>query len=276
MHSLKLIPLLLAAIVPAIAAPYNATVDAASSIIFPAHSSSDPNRYRRAHAYPRSYNFHSADGWAPIPVTRGLDETVGHRNRQHHHGNASDPQPSSHRHHTRHQNSSSHHRYPSHAKNKAHKSSKHTGEDSGTKKAGLLHVLDEAWNTLRGIGQPEDVVITWYTGQDLENPSCWANNEWTPTDESFACALTLHGWTQNRPACLSFIELCNGPDKCIFVRVVDTCAGCAEGSKHVDLTKEAFKQLAPLDEGTTTVQMRGASKPDPTSWLVDLWGPEDQ
>ena len=66
--------------------------------------------------------------------------------------------------------------------------------------------------------------------------------------------------------------VCNGPKKCVFVRVVDTCAGCAAGSKHVDLTKAAFSQLADIDKGVLTVQMRQAT--DPKTWYEDLWGPK--
>ena len=66
--------------------------------------------------------------------------------------------------------------------------------------------------------------------------------------------------------------VCNGPKKCVFVRKVDTCAGCAPGSKHVDLTKGAFSQLADPDEGVLNVQMRHATDPD--EWYEDLWGPK--
>ncbi|EPQ59302.1 hypothetical protein GLOTRDRAFT_34542 [Gloeophyllum trabeum ATCC 11539] len=129
--------------------------------------------------------------------------------------------------------------------------------------ASVSHALDSVWNSLKGLGKAEDVTITWYTGHDLENPSCWANSGWAPTDASFACALTLEGWT-TRPKCFKFLELCNGPKKCTFVRVVDTCAGCAPGSKHVDLTKAAFSQLADVDQGLLTVQMRLAT--EPSTW----------
>jgi hypothetical protein len=50
------------------------------------------------------------------------------------------------------------------------------------------------------------------------------------------------------------------------VRVVDTCAGCKKGSKHVDLTRGAFGQLADYDEGLLHVQMRQATEPD--GWCV--------
>lgn len=61
----------------------------------------------------------------------------------------------------------------------------------------------------------------------------------------------------------STVAVCESTkNKCVFVRVVDTCAGCAKGSKHVDLTKGAFRELADLDVGTMTVQMRLSKDPD--------------
>lgn len=45
----------------------------------------------------------------------------------------------------------------------------------------LVHTINSAWNGLRGSGRTEEVKITWYTGQDLENPSCWAEPIWAPT-----------------------------------------------------------------------------------------------
>ena len=103
-----------------------------------------------------------------------------------------------------------------------------------------------------------------------------------------ASALTLSGW-DDQPKCFKFMEresastaptghkqipflVCNGPSKCVFVRKVDTCAGCAPGSHHVDLTKAAFSELASLDKGTLNVQMRQATEPD--QWFEDLWGPK--
>ena len=60
--------------------------------------------------------------------------------------------------------------------------------------------------------------------------------------------------------------VCNGPKKCVFVRVVDSCAGCDAGSKHVDLTKAAFAQLADLNDGILNVQMRLSTDPSPADW----------
>ncbi|KAI0772703.1 hypothetical protein BC629DRAFT_1529580 [Irpex lacteus] len=132
--------------------------------------------------------------------------------------------------------------------------------------------LGKIVESIKGIGNPEPVTITWYTGHDLLNPSCWSQPVWAPTDNSFAAALTLEGWT-TKPKCFKFLELCNSPKKCVFVRVVDSCAGCAKASKHVDLTQAAFKELADLDTGLLTVQMRQATDPA-DGWLENLWGPK--
>ncbi|KAG6855099.1 hypothetical protein C0991_006028 [Blastosporella zonata] len=132
--------------------------------------------------------------------------------------------------------------------------------------------LSHVWNGMKAFGDPDPVTITWYTGHDLENPSCWANGDWAPTDKSFACATTLHGW-HDRPQCFDFLQLCNGPYKCVFVRVVDSCAGCKPGSHHIDLTRAAFRKLASEDKGKMTVQLRKATPPDHDEWREDLWGP---
>lgn len=62
--------------------------------------------------------------------------------------------------------------------------------------------------------------------------------------------------------------VCNTPKKCVFARVVDSCAGCAKGSKHVDLTKAAFGGLADLPVGELTVHMREATDPLEGWWVT--------
>ncbi|EJD53683.1 hypothetical protein AURDEDRAFT_133384 [Auricularia subglabra TFB-10046 SS5] len=192
--------------------------------------------YNAPHSYGRSFTFDRHDGWEKMDVT----------NEQYKYGNATNVESV----------------VPRSRKAKAKAGAKGFG----------FHALDSAWNNLKGIGKSTSVLITWYTGHDLINPSCWSNSGWAPTDESFACALTLTGWT-TKPKCFSFLEICNGSTKCIFVRVVDTCAGCKAGSKHVDLTKAAFAALADLDVGILNVQMRPATQPK--TWREDLWGPRE-
>ncbi|KAF8605290.1 hypothetical protein BDV93DRAFT_521628 [Ceratobasidium sp. AG-I] len=205
-------------------------------------SMGDSSLLPRTHVYDPKYDFSARDGWETIPIT-DLSYKYGNTTRT-----RSEP-----------------------ATQKRQRSDVKRGVGANVLGGTISHALGETWNSLKGAGKAQGVTITWYTGEDLQNPSCWPESDWAPTDASFACALTLQGWT-TKPSCFKFLELCNGPDKCIFVRVVDTCAGCKKGSKHVDLTKSAFAELADLDVGILTVQMRMASNPQ--VWHTNLWGPK--
>jgi len=200
------------------------------------------SHHTHAHSYRPAYSFQKRDGWETVPVS-DLAYKYGRNNTKHDLSTVETPRG-----------------------RLARRSKKSGGGSIGS---AIQHAVDAA---LKGIGKIEQVTITWYTGNDLKNPSCWDKSVWAPSDDSFACAVTLEGWA-NRPKCFKFLELCNGPKKCIFVRVVDTCAGCAKGSKHVDLTKAAFEALATLDQGTLDVNMRLAT--DPKEWHENLWGPQD-
>jgi hypothetical protein len=46
---------------------------------------------------------------------------------------------------------------------------------------GIGDAIDNVGNVLHGIGNTVPVIITWYTGHDLENPSCWSESVWTPS-----------------------------------------------------------------------------------------------
>ncbi|KAF4619270.1 hypothetical protein D9613_005135 [Agrocybe pediades] len=208
------------------------------------------SKYTTAHSLGDDYRFDPRDGWQSINVT---DLGYKYRRQLQPEGYSNDPARDG----------------VSAFENRS------TRKKSIPKKHGLSQaisgVLKNALQGLKGVGKPEQVTITWYTGHDLKNPSCWTDGRWSPTDASFACALTMEGWT-TRPKCFKFLELCNTPKKCVFVRVVDTCAGCAPGSKHVDLTRAAFGQLASFDEGVLQVQLRPATEPH--GWYEELWGPK--
>ncbi|CAO1614959.1 unnamed protein product [Jaminaea pallidilutea] len=86
----------------------------------------------------------------------------------------------------------------------------------------------------------DKIQVTWYGAHDLLNPSCGTDG-WNPTDSSFIGAV---GQWSGGPSCGDYVNICrtsNG-NKCITIRVVDSCAGC--DSNHIDLTKESFKALA--------------------------------
>ncbi|KAN0097348.1 hypothetical protein V8E55_001794 [Tylopilus felleus] len=206
-----------------------------------------------SHSLPETYQFDPRDGWESVIVTNMRYKY--RRSSTPFRGTTSTAAPG--------KNSSSPLKRPSSTKPQ-HSTTKNVFRSVGAS-------IVEFTKGIIGIGKAEEVVITWYTGHDLLNPSCWTKPIWSPTDESFVAALTLDGWLE-KPKCFKFIELCHGATQCIFVRVVDTCAGCKKGTKHVDLTLAAFKQLAPPSEGVANVQMREAS--EPTNWSEALWGPK--
>ncbi|THV08657.1 hypothetical protein K435DRAFT_772096 [Dendrothele bispora CBS 962.96] len=218
--------------------------------------------YTKPHSLGDSYSFDPRDGWQAVNVTN-LEYKYRRDAPQDFDQNAESWNLNS----TQRQDS-----------NKIKRSSKKSSSKSKTIKASASAWINSVsglkklskLSGLKGSGSKESVKITWYTGQDLKNPSCWSNIDWAPTDDSFVCALTLEGW-KNKPDCFKFLEVCH-ESKCVFVRVVDTCAGCAPGTRHVDLTKAAFGQLGSLDEGVMTVQMRPANTP--LEWFEDLWGPQ--
>ncbi|KAF5387922.1 hypothetical protein D9615_000314 [Tricholomella constricta] len=216
--------------------PTLAATNTATSVRAVSHS-----RYSKAHSLGDDYQFSPRDGWQSINAS-DLQYKY-HRDEQMQDATATDAQQ---------------------LERRTPDSNLGLGETIGG-------VVSKIWKGLKAIGKPQTVKITWYTGHDLKNPSCWAQGHWAPTDKSFACATTLHGW-HDRPPCFKFLELCNTPKKCVFVRVVDSCAGCSPGSRHIDLTRAAFGQLADLDQGTLNVELRAATEPD--EWYEDLWGPK--
>ncbi|KAK0486921.1 Non-catalytic module family EXPN protein [Armillaria luteobubalina] len=187
--------------------------------------------YTKTHSLGDSYDFHRRDGWISYNVSNITPRTGSGKE----------------------------------VNSGIAKRSEKARKKKGSKKLKGLSVIGGA------IRKIISAVITWYTGNDLLNPSCWPQPVWTPTDHSFVGAITEIGW-EGSPKCFDFLELCRDPKKCIFVRVVDTCAGCAPGSKHVDLTKAAFTELANIDEGMLSVNLRFAS--EPKKWNEDLWGPK--
>lgn len=94
------------------------------------------------------------------------------------------------------------------------------------------------------------VLITWYNGPDLLNPSCFPDSaNWAPSDHSMVAATTIK-WA-GKPPCGSFVKVHHhsDPDKHIVVRIVDSCAGCATNTAHLDLTTGAFQKLYDQDVG---------------------------
>ncbi|KAK0468319.1 Non-catalytic module family EXPN protein [Desarmillaria tabescens] len=213
-----------------------------------------PSIYTTAHSLGDSYHFHHQDGWmtynaSNLSTRSGSDEEIDSglvkRSKE------ADKKLKGHK--------------------KLHGSKKLKAKPGKYDFSKAFSASSVIGGAIKKIVNTVQVIITWYTGEDLLNPSCWPQPVWTPTDQSFVSAITEIGW-EGRPKCFDFLELCNGPQKCIFCRVVDTCAGCAPGSKHVDLTKSAFSALADINVGLLTVQLRLASEPE--VWNEELWGPQ--
>ncbi|KAG6837546.1 hypothetical protein H0H93_007727 [Arthromyces matolae] len=209
-----------------------------SFILIPAFAAATA-RNKQSHSLGNNYKFDPRDGWQRMEATDLAYKYHGNSTSTHNHAHAQ----------------------------KRNDLSNHLG--LGDK---IKDTISKVWKGMKAFGPTDSVIITWYTGHDLKNPSCWAQGDWAPTDKSFACATTLYGW-YDRPKCFDFLELCNGPNKCVFVRVVDTCAGCKEGSHHIDLTRAAFEGLATLDQGKLmNIHCRKATPPE--TWHEDLWGPK--
>ncbi|KAL0582041.1 hypothetical protein V5O48_000099 [Marasmius crinis-equi] len=220
--------------------------------------------YSRPHSLGNSYVFQPRDGWTSVNATnlqykyrRDVEQTVEARSKKHkdskggtvHAQDAKDAK----------KDRDDEKKAATIKKSASKKTLKASNAISKLNTDSILKpVAGSSGEKFRATGEAESVTITWYTGQDLLRPSCWADEIWAPTDSSFVCAVTMEGW-KDKPQCFKFLELCNGPEKCVFVRVVDTCAGCDKGSKHVDLTKSAFTALADLDQGRLNdIQMRPA------------------
>ncbi|GAA5839191.1 hypothetical protein JCM5353_007216 [Sporobolomyces roseus] len=118
--------------------------------------------------------------------------------------------------------------------------------------------------------------ITWYTGADLNLPSCADKSGWTPTDNSLISAVTIN-WGDGKPACGTFLQLKTpSNNKSVIVRVVDSCQGCKKA--HVDLSIAAFKALFSLDVGKADkIEVSTLSGPPFEEWtpqLTKLYGPQ--
>ncbi|PWN24458.1 hypothetical protein BDZ90DRAFT_210628, partial [Jaminaea rosea] len=119
------------------------------------------------------------------------------------------------------------------------------------------------------------IKVTYYEKHDLLAPSC-GTGSWNPGNDALIGAV---GHWAGGPECGEFMNICNPkhPDgqKCLTVRVIDQCAGCA--ANHIDLTKTGFKALSPsggLDEGVVdNLKLYKVSDPSESDWNQALFGP---
>lgn len=256
--------------------------------------------YARAHSLGDNYQFDPRDGWQTVNATNLQYKYSGD------HGDPDDEREDDWEDDAKgsdalekraSKKSKSKPKLTNNSKSKSKPKSKSVNPKSAASK--VTSSIKKIVDSMKGTGNSEPVTITWYTGHDLENPSCWSNPSWAPTVRYMYAHASLYiDFCLGRVFCMRFdsgrldhqtqvlqiprtqvvvfqlhdeylidyFVVCNSPKKCVFVRVVDSCAGCAKGSKHVDLTQAAFKELADLDTGLLTVQMRQATDPD--GWCV--------
>ncbi|KAL1918831.1 uncharacterized protein VTP21DRAFT_2853 [Calcarisporiella thermophila] len=101
---------------------------------------------------------------------------------------------------------------------------------------------------------------TWYSGQDLRNAACYGRKglaAYNAQDSSMIAA-----FKGGLNLCYKCIEVAGGKGTNggkMVVKLVDQCAGCYRDN-DIDLTKAAFKKLAPLDRGEVEVSWRPLTK----------------
>ncbi|MBW0543925.1 hypothetical protein O181_083640 [Austropuccinia psidii MF-1] len=122
------------------------------------------------------------------------------------------------------------------------------------------------------------IKITWYSGQDLLNPSCFPDiDSWAPTDNSLVGATTIE-W-DGKPKCGAFVQIrSKNKKKKVTIRIADSCGGCAQGTAHIDLTRRAFSKLYDVDIGEVTgLQAKIVNLPAGHKWSekdIALYGPQ--
>jgi expansin (peptidoglycan-binding protein) len=79
----------------------------------------------------------------------------------------------------------------------------------------------------------------------------------SPWDTLYA-AINRHDW--NRSGACAACLLVRGDSDSVLVRVTDRCGGCRKGG--IDLSPAAFRRLAPLGRGRTSVSWRFAACPE--------------
>ena len=111
--------------------------------------------YREAHSYGDDYQFKSGDGWESIPIT---NEPYKYTREPTANANATATRdesdvlsgPTGVRVKSRHASSSVKKMKMRRGKN-----------DKSAVISGIVHIVDETWNSLKGIGKAQDVFITW-------------------------------------------------------------------------------------------------------------------
>jgi expansin (peptidoglycan-binding protein) len=104
-------------------------------------------------------------------------------------------------------------------------------------------------------------IVTWYSGQDLQNPACYQNSSPRIKDsmkiaavkDSKKCFWCLKIYLTKKHPKRSDLVL-RSTTRTTTVKVIDYCPSCGQGkekvnSSHVDLSTSAFKELGSMNAG---------------------------
>ena len=158
-----------------------------------ASQSSMERRYSTPHSLGDSYQFDPRDGWESVNITNlqykysrsladSLEDPDGPTIPRAHTKRASKKASKSSTNKTAKKTTKT----TSKAAKTAPKSAKTTTSSAKSAANGLLGSVKSVVDSMKAIGEPEPVTITWYTGHDLLNPSCWSTTTWTPTVRSIS------------------------------------------------------------------------------------------
>lgn len=141
------------------------------------------SRYAHAHSLGNSYQFDARDGWQSVNITnlqykysRGdnIDEDEDDPDEEGAHGTLGKRA-------SKKATTKSKAKTSSKSKPKKKTTSNSKATSATSKVSKVTSSIQKIIDTLKGVGKAEPVTITWYTGHDLENPSCWSDSVWAPT-----------------------------------------------------------------------------------------------
>ncbi|KAG0228601.1 hypothetical protein BGW42_002091 [Actinomortierella wolfii] len=96
---------------------------------------------------------------------------------------------------------------------------------------------------------------TWFDGNHLKGAACYGrlmNRNVNAKDNWHIAAVNFKYFkNKDKGACFKCARVSNGK-RSVNVRIIDGCSSCGRG--HIDLTKSAFKKLAPLKQGVVKVK----------------------
>ncbi|WP_224244505.1 expansin EXLX1 family cellulose-binding protein [Hyalangium gracile] len=106
---------------------------------------------------------------------------------------------------------------------------------------------EEIYGEIRALGDFRGGIATWYDATGAGH----CGYDASPNDMDVA-AMNAPEFS-NSAVCGSCAEV-EGPQGTVRVRIVDSCPECASG--HLDLSKQAFAKIAPINDGRVTTQWR--------------------